>query len=48
MIKMSNVKKNFGEQTVLVGINFEVAENEIFALLGPSGAGKTTIINILT
>lgn len=48
MIKMNNVVKRFGGQTVLSGITFEVKEKEIFGLLGPSGAGKTTIINILT
>jgi len=40
--------KKFGEQTVLSDVTFEVATQEIFALLGPSGAGKTTIINIIT
>ncbi|MDR0983643.1 MAG: ABC transporter ATP-binding protein [Ruminococcus sp.] len=48
MIKMSNVVKRFGEQTVLTDVTFEAKEKEIFGLLGPSGAGKTTIINILT
>jgi len=48
MIKMTNIEKRFGKQTVLSDVNFNVAEGEIFGLLGPSGAGKTTIINILT
>ena len=48
MIKMENVEKKFGAQTVLKNVNINVAEGEIFGLLGPSGAGKTTIINILT
>jgi len=48
MIQMSNVTKRFGAQTVLSDVTFEVREKEIFGLLGPSGAGKTTIINILT
>ena len=48
MISMNNIVKRFGEQTVLSGVTFEVKEKEIFGLLGPSGAGKTTIINILT
>jgi ABC-2 type transport system ATP-binding protein len=48
MIKMSNVVKSFGSQKVLTDVSFEVKEREIFGLLGPSGAGKTTIINILT
>jgi len=48
MIKVHNVHKNFGEQTVLSGVNFKVEHKEIFGLLGPSGSGKTTLINILT
>ena len=48
MIKMENVEKRFGQHTVLSDVNFNVKEGEIFGLLGPSGAGKTTIINILT
>ncbi|MCL2392679.1 MAG: ABC transporter ATP-binding protein [Oscillospiraceae bacterium] len=48
MIKMTNVKKAFGTQTVLSDVTFEARAREIFGLLGPSGAGKTTIINILT
>lgn len=48
MIRMTNIVKNFGPNTVLSDVNFSVADGEIFGLLGPSGAGKTTIINILT
>ena len=48
VIKMQNLKKNFGDKTVLNDISCTITENEIFGLLGPSGAGKTTIINILT
>lgn len=48
MIKMTNIHKSFGKQKVLDDVNFDVKEGEIFALLGPSGAGKTTIINILS
>jgi ABC-2 type transport system ATP-binding protein len=45
---MKNIKKDFGEKTVLRDINCSVGKGEIFGLLGPSGAGKTTIIKILT
>ena len=45
---MQNVVKRFGENTVLSDVTFEAEERKIFGLLGPSGAGKTTIINILT
>ena len=48
MIKMDKVVKRFGSQTVLSEVSFEAKDREIFGLLGPSGAGKTTIINILT
>ena len=48
MISMEGVVKTYGERTVLSEVSFEVADQEIFGLLGPSGAGKTTIINILT
>ena len=42
------ITKSFGERRVLDGISFEVGKGEIFGLLGPSGAGKTTLIKILT
>lgn len=48
MIRMNSVTKRFGTQTVLSDVSFVAKEREIFGLLGPSGAGKTTIINILT
>ena len=48
MIKVQNLVKHYGGQAVLSDVTFSVESREIFALLGPSGAGKTTIINILT
>ena len=48
MIQMNNVVKRFGNQTVLSDVTFTANDREIFGLMGPSGAGKTTIINILT
>jgi len=48
LINVQNLVKKYGKQTVLSNVTFEVKPQEIFALLGPSGAGKTTIINILT
>ena len=47
MIAMTNIAKRFGNTTVLNNVTFEANQAEIFGLLGPSGAGKTTIINIL-
>jgi len=48
VIKAQNLMKKYDDKTVLSDVSFEVKTQEIFALLGPSGAGKTTIINILT
>ncbi len=47
-MKVSHIRHNYGDKTVLKDINFEIEKGEIFGLLGPSGAGKTTIIKILT
>ncbi|MDF2722584.1 MAG: ATP-binding cassette protein [Paenibacillus sp.] len=47
-IEMNQLRKRFGKQTVLDGINLTVAKGTIFALLGPNGAGKTTLIRILS
>ena len=47
-IEMKNVSKSFDKKLVLDHISFSVGESEIFGLLGPSGAGKTTMIKILT
>ena len=48
MIRCNDVYKSFSGKTVLSGIDFEIGDGEIFGLLGPSGAGKTTLIRILT
>ncbi|MEG2561630.1 MAG: ATP-binding cassette domain-containing protein [Clostridia bacterium] len=48
MLKLENVKKAFGENLVLKGINFEFADKGFYALVGDSGCGKTTLLNILS
>jgi ABC-2 type transport system ATP-binding protein len=47
-IVATGLRKSFGDQVVLDGIDLEVAESTIFALLGPNGAGKTTAVQILS
>lgn len=47
-ICVKGLSHSFGDKKVLDNISFQVKQGEIFGLLGPSGAGKTTLINILT
>ncbi len=47
IIKVDNLKKNYGTFEAVKGISFEVMEGEIFGLLGPNGAGKTTTLEII-
>ena len=47
-IEIKDLYHHFDKKNVLDGITLTIEEGEIFGLLGPSGAGKTTLINILT
>src|SRR5689334_5984014 len=47
-IQVKGLQKSFKELQVLKGVDFEVEKGCIFALLGSNGAGKTTMIKILT
>jgi ABC-2 type transport system ATP-binding protein len=47
-IRATGLRKSYGTQVVLYGIDLEVAEGTVFALLGPNGAGKTTMVRILS
>lgn len=48
VIRMNEVGKRYGAVTALDGVTFELAENRIHGLLGRNGAGKTTVMQILT
>ncbi len=47
MIKMKNVIKKFGQQTVLNGINLNISKGEVVCIIGPSGSGKSTLLRIM-
>ncbi|MET3193534.1 ATP-binding cassette domain-containing protein [Gottfriedia sp. OAE603] len=47
-ISVKGLEKSFKDHEVLKGVDFEVKKGSVFALLGSNGAGKTTIIKILT
>jgi len=42
------LRKSFGDHVVLDGIDLDVAEGSVYALLGPNGSGKTTMVKILS
>ena len=46
-VDVTNLKKNYGSNQVLKGIDFKVANNEVVVLIGPSGSGKSTLLRCL-
>ncbi|WP_019154062.1 ABC transporter ATP-binding protein [Robertmurraya massiliosenegalensis] len=48
IVSVQHVSKAFGKQEVLNDISLDIYKGEIFGLLGPSGAGKTTLVKMLT
>ena len=47
-ISLQHISKSYGDLKAVKTISFEVKEGELFGLIGPDGAGKTTIFRILT
>lgn len=48
MISIKNISKSYGEVKAIENISLEIGKNELFGLIGPDGAGKTTLMRILT
>ncbi|WP_127530320.1 amino acid ABC transporter ATP-binding protein [Paenibacillus kobensis] len=47
MIQLSQIKKSYGRQQVLHGIDLTVGKGDVVAILGPSGSGKTTLLRCI-
>jgi len=47
VLKLSGVTKRFGARSVLTGISLEVARGEYIAIIGDSGIGKSTLLNVI-
>lgn len=47
VIEIQNLSKSFGDHLVLNDINFNVEENEVVAIIGPSGTGKSTFLRMM-
>lgn len=47
-VSVRNVVKRYGEVTALNDVSFEVSPGELFGLVGPDGAGKTSLFRVLT
>lgn len=47
-IGVNGIEKSYGEVHALKGVSFDVPQGELFGIIGPDGAGKTTLFRILT
>ena len=47
MIRVENLKKDFGRLQVLKGVTEEIRQNEVVSIIGPSGSGKSTLLRCL-
>ena len=48
MVKIEQISKSFGDVNAVKQCNIEVKEGEMFGIIGPDGAGKTTLIRMIT
>ncbi|MGI8314822.1 ABC transporter ATP-binding protein [Halobacillus mangrovi] len=48
IVQMNQISHQFGKTTIIKDVNLSIEKGEIFGLLGPSGAGKTTLVKMMT
>ncbi len=46
-IEMKNIRKDFGKNTILHGVNMDIDKGQVISIIGPSGAGKSTLLRCL-
>ena len=47
MIKITDLRKSYGNLDVLKGIDLTIAEREVVVIIGPSGSGKSTLLRCI-
>ena len=48
MLKITNLKANIDDRSILKGLNLTINKGEVHAIMGPNGSGKSTLSNILS
>jgi ABC-2 type transport system ATP-binding protein len=47
MVSIKNISKTYGGKTILNNVSLEIGDGQIYGLIGPSGAGKTTLVKMI-
>lgn len=47
IVKVEQVSKSFGKKIILKDVNLNIEKGQIYGLIGPSGAGKTTLVKMI-
>lgn len=48
MVRLTDVRKDFGDYAALDGVSLEIRAGESVAVMGPSGSGKSTLLNMVS